>query len=158
MPQTREPRETRLVSEWLAREYPGEAVKTNLRVGVLPEIPEIPDLTWRERRALSPVRRYVDAAVFRDSEVILIEATIRADPGKLGQLMLYRDALPHTPELVKWRSCPVRAVLLSGIDDEFLRRVTEQADMRFEVYQPAWLLEYLLTLRIRDRTAGRASY
>ena len=138
--------ETRLLSEWLAVRYPDRRKLLRFRVGSDHPSLEIPGLSPAEARMTMVWRRWCDAIVFDNGQLLVIEATVFPKPGKISQLDLYIMLVPATPELAEFRDWPLRGVLLCAIDDQVIRRLASDRGYTIELYRPPWVDSYLATL------------
>lgn len=100
-------------------------------------------------------RRWADAIILEEDHVTLIEAAIRPNPGKIGQLELYKMLMPHTPELAPWRDLPIEMVLLYAIEDPATNLLARSKGIKCIEYKPSWLPAYLETLQPRERRGVR---
>jgi len=96
-------------------------------------------------------RRWADAIVYPPPDLILIEAAIRPNPGKIGQLKLYALLLPHTPELTPYKTAKIRLVMLYAIEDPATTYLARQQGIEAVEYKPTWLPAYLRLLMPRER-------
>lgn len=93
--------------------------------------------------------------VILPDRLLLIEAAIRPNPGKLSQLELYAMLVPHTPELAKYRHLDVELVLLYAIEDPALILLARRKGITTIYYRPEWLDSYLELLQPRERRGPR---
>jgi len=150
-----QPREMQMVVEWLTKTHPGDAWLTRVRLGSPTAGAPTPDMTLEERAATSMWRRWADALVILEDRLILIEAAIRPQPGKVAQLELYRRLLPHTPEFERYKDLKVELVLLYAIEDPALVLMARERGIRCVQYSPSWLPDYLEILTARERRGSR---
>lgn len=145
------PRESRLLSEFLAAHYPRARIQLQPRLGqVKPELGgEI--MTWSELRMLGVWRRYPDAILLLHNRVIVIEASLKPNPGKISLLQLYGRLFPQTEEFRPFWNFPVELLLVWAMPDVATEALARASGVRVAVYQPPWVLEWLQTLRFRDR-------
>lgn len=155
MPRKWQPREMRMLAEWLAETYPKETYLTRVRLGRIEPLLSATELTENERRALGVHRRWADAVVLLDDRVLLIEAKIRPQPGVISQLELYARLLPHTPELASHAHLPIEMILLYAIEDELINLLAREKSIRCVFYHPDWVDEYINELYPRERQGGR---
>lgn len=151
------PREMRLVSEYIAKTYPGESFKMNVRLGSLHPRLQGRFLSEAEQRMVGVFRRYADGLIFLQNEVILIEAAIRPQPGKISILELYKRLIPMTPDLAEIKDKPVRMVLLCAIDDPVMTQLAREKGIEVVMFRPQWVDEYIETLYPREQTATLTS-
>lgn len=136
--------ETRLVSEYLAAHYGDRTTAQRVRVGRIPYELPTEGLSPSEIRALGIWRRWVDAVVWLDREVLLIEAGIRPDLGDVSKLEGYSHLFPMTPEFAEYADWPVRGMLLYAIDDPVIHRLAQPRGFTITIFCPAWVDGYLL--------------
>lgn len=138
--------EARLLSEWLALRYPDRRTLQRVRVGSDHPSLEIPGLSPAEARMTLAWRRWCDAIVIDNGELLVVEATVLPKPGKISQLDLYMILVPATPELREYRDWTLRGVLLCAVDDPVMRRLASDRGYTIELYHPPWVTSYLATL------------
>lgn len=144
-----------MLVEWLTRTYPGDAWMTRVRLGSPRSSVPRADMTVEERAMVGVWRRWADAVVLLPEELLLVEAAIRPNPGKIGQLELYQMLVPHTPELSQYRDRPVAMVLLYAIEDPAVNLLARRKGIRCIQYKPEWLPDYLELLMPRERRSPR---
>ena len=140
------PIETRLLAEYLPIRFPGRRAIQNVRVGPLHPSLVQPGMDESELAAAGVWRRWVDAVVIDPPQVILIEAGVKPNPGKIGQLATYLELWPHTPEFAEYAAWPVRGHVVFAVDDGASRRLAARLGMTLEVFSPAWVSSYFQTL------------
>lgn len=150
-----QPREMQMLAEWLAKTQKGKKFRMRVRLGSPRGSRPEEELTPAERAMVGSWRRWADAIILEEDKVVLVESAIRPNPGKIGQLELYRLLLPHTPELGAYRGLPVQMVLLYAIEDPATIMLARSKGIKAIQYQPAWLPEYLEILMPRERRGSR---
>jgi hypothetical protein len=136
-------RERRYVPEFVNERYAQRvSVFYNMAVGPAPEElsrlhPEIPLENFRRWRF------WIDAVVITPKSLVLIEGKIRTPAEGLGQLLLYRELLPQTPELRPYAYLPVDMVLATPRPDPRVIGVAASLGIRVEVFAPQWVMDYL---------------
>ena len=150
-PKQRQQREVRLVADFVAEFYPDDRSILNLRVGGINPVITDQDLTEGELALIGSHRRFADAVVIRERDLILIEGMILPSLGKVSQILGYRALLPLTPELGSFASMPITAIIVGPIEDLFLARLARQSDILVRVYRPPWIEEFLNGLSTRHR-------
>jgi len=143
----------RMVSEYLAKHYPNYPTKTRVRVGSIHPDLKPGTLSEAEQRMVGVFRRWADAVVFMPNKLILIEAAIRPNPGKISQLELYEHLLPKTPELAEHKRKPIEKVLLFAIEDPVVVSLAREKGIKAVYFRPRWIDEYLEVLYPRERRA-----
>lgn len=128
---------------------------TRVRLGAPRPAVARPDMTDEERAMVGAWRRWADAIILEDDKLTLIEAAIRPNPGKIGQLELYKLLLPQTPELAPWRGAKIEMVLLYAIEDPATVHLARSKGIRCIEYKPTWLPNYLSLLMPRERRGSR---
>lgn len=138
-----QPREMRLIAEWLALQFPRDQFKLNARVGQLhPELhPEL--LDEAEQRLVGVWLRHVDAVVIKPEKLILVEAAILAKPGKISQLLLYKELLPQTYEFKEFSDRPIEMILLVAIKDPVIVKIARRYGIKVIYFRPEWIDAYL---------------
>ena len=149
-----EPREMRLIAEWLGKQFPRDQFMLNVRVGQLhPELhPEL--LDEAEQRLVGVWRRMADAIVIKPEKLLLIEAAIRPQPGDISTLQVYKELLPQTPELKEFSGRPIEMILLVAIKDPVIAKIANRYGIKVISYRPEWIETYFDTLFPRERRAS----
>lgn len=147
----RQQRETRLVADFVAEFYPNGRAIFNLRVGGINPVITDQDLTEGELALIGAHRRYADAVIIQERELILIEGYILPTLGKVSQILGYRALLPFTPELDSFASLPITAIIVGPIEDQFMARLAREQGILVRVYRPPWVEEFLTSLSTRHR-------
>ena len=148
-----QPRESQMLAEWLALFHSGDQYKMRVRLGSPRPTTPRPDMTPEELAMVGVWRRWADALVVLPDKLILIEAAIRPNPGKIGQLELYRLLLPHTPEYSTHKDLPIELLLLYAIEDPAVVMLARSKGIRCVLFKPMWLDDYLKLLNPRERRA-----
>jgi hypothetical protein len=110
-----QPREHRLLSEWLHEKYPSYPVRMCVPLGPAPK--EIVDRVGEEKAlsASRPWRPEVDAIVFLERKLLVVEAKIFRVMDGLSKLQVYDTLVPSTPELRDYAKWHREKILLVGI-------------------------------------------
>jgi len=148
-----QPRELRMVSEFLAKYYPDYPYKMRVRLGSIhPDLaPE--QLSDAEKRLVGVTRRWADCIVVMPDRLVLIEVAIRPSPGDISQLELYELLVPHTPELAEYASLPIEKLLVYAIEDPLVVAMARDRGIKAIYFKPDWVDEYLKLLYPRERRA-----
>jgi len=143
--------EAMMIGEWLAITFPDAPWESNVRLGTA--TPRLPDghYTEEDLRYLGVWRRRIDAVVYLEDRLLLVEAAMRADPGKLAKLKLYERLIPQTPELAEWRRYPIQKVLLYTIEDPVLVTLAREEGILPIQFVPSFFDEWFASLRPRDK-------
>ena len=150
-PKQRQQRETRLVADFVSAFYPDDRAIFNLRVGGINPLITDQDLTEGELALIGSHRRYADAVVIRERDLVLIEGYILPTLGKVSQILGYRALVPLTPELGAFASMPITAIIVGPIEDQFMARLARESGIQVRVYRPPWIEEFLNGLSTRHR-------
>jgi hypothetical protein len=120
------PWEYEMIGEWVSRTFGDVEWRTQVRLG--PIQPRLPDGTWTEEegRMLGRWRRYVDAVVILPDRLLVVEACMMADAGKISILQLYKMLVPQTPELAEYKDLPIQMVFLYAVEDRNLSELARQ--------------------------------
>jgi hypothetical protein len=148
-----QPREMRMVAEYLAKHYGDYPFMTRVRLGSHHPKLHPEDMEESEQRMVGVFRRWADAIVFMPDRLVLIEAKIRPTPGVISQIELYERLLPHTPELTEYKGRPIEKVLLYAIEDPVITAMAREKGIKAVYYRPEWVEEYLTELYPRERRA-----
>lgn len=142
-PSVNEPREQRLVAEWLVKEHPNARTLTRVKVG--PVRPEAVEAFGTETgiRAMRPWQRWADAVVILQDEVLIIEGKLRGQPGAISQLKLYAQLFPQTPEFAAEKAKRIRKVLLTPWPDEDLQALAAAEGVEVVIFHPPWIEDYV---------------
>lgn len=149
-----QPREQRLVAEYVARFYSGYESSTHVHLGSTPPRLKGKFTTDSEARLVGVFRRWADALVFLPDRIILIEGKILPQPGVLSQLKLYEELLPKTPELAEHKGKPIEKVLVCAIEDPLITQLARREGVRVHVFHPSWIDEYMKIVHPWERTPG----
>ena len=134
--------ETRLIGEYVATMFPGRRTATMVPLGpVLEELAPELGIVARLRHS-RPWRPEVDAVVWRDGVLLLIEAKVADYVSGIAKLPLYRSLVPTTPELAEWASWEVRMRLVVPRFRAWHQAMAEAAGVEFDVFEPPWMREY----------------
>lgn len=153
MPRDWQPREMRLVSEWVIRQFPTAEVKFRVDLGDLKPALEATGLTAAELRRLGRSRRWVDAMVIEPRTVHLVEGKIRLVPGALEQLELYRMLFPKTPDFAHLRGRAVVLDVVYALEDPALVALARSRGVKVHIFRPPWVDAYLAEIQHRERRA-----
>jgi len=148
-----QPRELQLVAEYLVKEYPGAIHMLRVRLGGLHPSLDSETLTDPEKRLLSPFRRWADAIVIKDDEMVLIEAAIMPEPGDVSKLELYSRLVYSTAELEEYRDLPLVGELVYAIEDPLVIVMARERGFRVKYFRPKWVDDYLKERAERMRRA-----
>jgi len=138
-----EQRERRYIVEFVNSHFPS-ALWRGFNVPVTPISDEMrkryPDVS---SRYFTRFRKYADAIVVTDDEVLILEAKLRHPIEALGQLLVYVYWSYQVPELRRFRPRKHVGAIVAPLDDQFLRIPMEQAGFRLYIFKPKWAMDYL---------------
>jgi hypothetical protein len=149
----RQARELKLLAEYNAIHYPGATIYQQQRLGPIDAPPVTPAGSTLPKNFYGSLRRWADAVVILPDAVIIQEATIGADFGKISMLQLYARLASNTPELAPFRGRPVRLEIVCAVPDPALAEQCRSEGIAFSVFTPPWVLDYLSSIFPRE---GRA--
>lgn len=144
------------MASYLADRFPRDLTMTRVRLGSLPATELTPLLEDHEVRMMSVFRRWADYIVVTRNALILGEAAIRSQPGKISQLQLYALLLPHTPELQQYLPRRIELELLYAIEDPVVTMMANEAGIRTVFYRTKAAEEYIKLLHPRERRSPRS--
>ena len=151
-----EPRELRLLNEWIDRFHSDKHVLTRVRLGAIrPEL-NLEGLTSSDLMMLGLHRRWADALIIEQHSKTVVEAKIVAQPVAVAQLELYAALINDTPELAEYRKLQTKLLLLCAVEDPVLTKIARDKGIEVSVYTPSWLNEYFSLLRARERRPPRS--
>lgn len=148
-----EPREMRLVSEYVARYYPTSLQFTRVRLGAThPQL--LPaGLSAEEQRMLTVWKRWADAVVVTRTKIILVEGAILPDPGDISKLLLYEQLLRYTPEFQAYMDRDIEKQLVIAVEDPLLTKIARDAGIKVIGFAPDWISDYVQSLAQRKQRA-----
>ena len=147
MPRLWQPRETRLLSEWVASNYPEDRVIYRVRLGAYPDWAKTAISKGAPADIYKIYQRWADAIVIRDREIIIIEAKIKPDPGVISQILLYKKLLPKTPEFFEFKERPIHLIILMAVRDPEVEDMARDQGIEIAVYTPDWVIQYLREIK-----------
>lgn len=150
------PWETRMIGEWVAQSFPDAEWSTNVRLGTLTPRDYHGRFTQEELRLLGVWRRRVDAVVILPDRLLLVEAVLRSQPGKLSTLQLYERLVPQTPELAAYSHLRVQLVLLYVIEDPCLTLLAQEQGILPIQFVPSFFDEWFAKLARREQQPSRS--
>lgn len=119
-------KETDMLNAWLWKNHRTSTQWRRVRLGVLP--------TKEMARMYAVLLRWADAIVLEKGQVKIIEAKLRPDPGAVGQLELYKQLFPHTPEFSEFKNWPLVLVLLTATLDLNMVEMCSKKGIQYEVF------------------------
>lgn len=152
-----QPREQRLVAEYLAKFYPKYEVRTRVHIGYVQPRLMGKFVSEATERLVGVFRNWVDAVIIMPDKLVMIEAKILPRPGVVGQILFYEGQLPFTPEFAEHKHKPIESVLLCAIEDPRLTKFAREHGIRVVVYRPKWIDAYLKIVYARERTPSQGA-
>ena len=149
-----QPREQRLVAEFIARFYPDHESRTHVHLGSTPPSLKGRYATDEDERLVGVFRRWADAMVFLPDRLILIEGKILPQPGVISQLKLYEELIAKTPELFEHMGKPIEKVLVCAIEDRLITELARREGVQVRIFHPAWIDEYMKIVHPWEMTPG----
>lgn len=149
--QKREPREMRLVSEYLAIKYGKYPNITRARLGGIHPALMPEKLSAEERRLVTVWKRWCDALVFLPRKTILIEAAILPTPADISILENYGFLFKRTPEYEDYWKKPLELLLLYSISDPVVVKMARDRKIKVDQFFPDWLTPYIRGLQRRKQ-------
>jgi hypothetical protein len=95
----REELEERLTSEYMVAKHPNARHRIRVRLGPLPPEAEKAAAEGFPPKMYVVVNHWADGIAIYPDKIVLIEAKLKLSPDALGQLQVYEQLLPKTPEL-----------------------------------------------------------
>lgn len=122
-------KETDLLNAWLWEHHRHDLQWRRVRLGVLP--------TKALARMYMTILRWADAIVMNDGQVTIVEAKLRAQPGVISQLELYKKLFGQTPEFSQYKGWPVKMLILSSVIDLNMVELASEKGILFEIFTEA---------------------
>lgn len=121
-------KESDLINDYLKKKYPTKLQWRRVHVGPLPDT--------EDARFYKVTQRWADAIVFdaEAEEIIIIEAKLRTDAGAIGQLELYAELFPTTPQFNSLRTKQIRKVFLCPDTDIGLIELCSKKNIDYVVW------------------------
>lgn len=145
--------ETRLLSEFIAERFQGQRVIFQPRLGGIQPNGSDQNLTQGELRMIGVWRRYPDAVVLMPDKVVIVEASMRPDPGKISLLDLYARLFQASPDFLEYRTYPIEKLTVWAFPDVATEAMAREHGVRVEVFQPAWVSDWMNSLQPRKARA-----
>lgn len=131
------PRERQFILDYITARYPDNRVKYNCPLGLPPaRLVATFGLTQSLKLAMGS-RLMVDAVVWEDNKLILVEAKIREWVNGIAKLPIYKMLVPTTPELEEYWSWPVEMVLALPYTSDYIESTAELVGVRVDSYTSA---------------------
>lgn len=150
--------ELEMIGEWVSRTFPDVRWQTNVRLGRIQPRGDRTGITPEEKNMLGLWRRRIDAVVFLHDRLLLVEAIMRAQPGKISVLKLYEKLVRQTPELAEYHDLPVQKVLLYCIEDPVLNIVAREEGILPVRYVPTFFDEWFSLRFPRHQRASLSTF
>jgi len=148
--------ETRFLSDWLARFYPGRSWRFQFRVGHDAAAVGVEIIDEAERRLMRNLNRYVDVLIEPPPDIVIVEATMWQASEALGKLAEYLVLLPATPEYSGWAGHPLVPVILTAQHDTVTELLAQRQGVRYVFWEPEWIGEWYAVYPERRRRAPHA--
>jgi hypothetical protein len=148
--------ETRLTSEWVAKEYPGRNWHFQFRVGQDPQLVGINPNDEGEVAWARNFNRRVDAVIEPPPELVMIEAKMWDPTTAIGRLQEYELLLAATPEVAEWGPGHIVPVLLTAQHDPLAEVICRRHAIRYVFWAPPWIDEFYAMYPERRRKAAFA--
>jgi len=129
-----QPREKKLLYEWVNLNYPTDPRWVRVRLGPIPGTPE--EIVYES------LRRWTDMVLIHDNTVFIIEAKMSPEPGAIAQLEVYQRMFKDTPEFTAYKNLPVKSIFLTTKFDQTVNDLCQEKGIQFIVFKPDWVDEY----------------
>lgn len=90
-----------------------------------------------------PFKRWADAIIITQDEMILVEGKIRSTPAVIGQLEFYGRIVKETPDLAPYKHLRLVLLLLTPWIDPTIEAYSASKGIRVAHYHPPWIDEYM---------------
>ncbi len=119
-------KESELLNAWLWAKHREDLQWRRVRLGPLP--------SKALARIYMTMLRWADAIVIKEGIVYIVEAKLRAGPGAIGQLELYKKLFYNTLEFTQYHNYPVQLLLLTSVLDLQIAELASEKEIIVEVY------------------------
>ena len=133
--------ETRMVSEYLLKEYSKFPFIMKVALGALPEDMLKSVGITTTTRIYRPFRPEVDAVVILPRYLLLVEAKVWNVIDGLAKLPLYKSLVFLTPDLKQYMPREVLLQLVVGWSNTNLEVMARDAGVELRIFCPDWLKE-----------------
>lgn len=134
-----------MLAEWIGlRGWSAQAMQ-QVRLGPTPQYPSGVPLTPALEAMLRNQLWYADLIVPTGTELLVVEAKVKAKPGAVGEVLWYASLVGTTPALAQYASLPVTPCVLFGTINPQLQAWANSLGVRVEYYTPPWLAQYVAT-------------
>lgn len=117
-----------MLTAWLAAEHRTAPQWKRVRLGK--------SLNPEEAQRFKVLQRWADLIFIEDDTLFIVEAKLRPSPGAVGQLELYEQLLPETPEFKAFQNFPIKKILLTQMEDLSIRKFVEDKGIDFIIFNP----------------------
>lgn len=141
-----EKRERRYIAEWAEDRFPDAIKIYNCPIGPVPEslIAEVGVV--RAAKVFRPWRPKADVVLYNDEMIAVAEAEILNPRDAIGDLVVYIDLLPETPELREHMNKVRKAYLVVPWIISWVKRECDKRGIIVDIFKPDWIDEYLAEL------------
>ena len=78
--------------------------------------------------------RFADAIFIEEDVVHIVETKISPKADAIGQLLLYEQLFPQTPEFSKYKDFPIKKIFLTTREDGAIRKLAEDHGIEIVIY------------------------
>ena len=143
----REELEERLVAEYMIAHHSKARHMIRVRLGPLP-----PEAGKAAAEGFNPaiygvVRHWADGIAIYPDRIVLVEAKLKLRPEAIGQILVYEELLPSTPELAPWVGGERQLELVYVQGDPDVEAYAAKAGIKCIRFAPPWAVEAYLERR-----------
>jgi hypothetical protein len=129
-----QPRENKLLNEWVTLNYPNNLQWRRVRLGAIPGTPQ--EILYEG------LRRWADKIILDNGTIIIIEAKMRPEPHGMAELEIYKKLFPDTPEFTSYKDLPIRLIFLTTMTDQTVADLCKEKGIELVIFKPSWVDEY----------------
>ena len=96
-------------------------------------------------------RRWADAIVHLPDKTLLIEGKMKAEPNVIGQVLNYKNLIPQTPMLAKYKNLPVRPRVITAMVTDQVKELIENSGIEVEIFKPSNYEEWYEKVMVNGR-------
>jgi hypothetical protein len=127
--------EKAVLNAYLWKHYNTWQTWKNQRLGPVPPSSFLQIMPADAAKYAKQFRYFADAVVSDGKKIIIIEAKVDRPINAIGQLLLYKDYFPKTPEFQSIKDLPVEMELVVVRDDLQVRESCLKQGIRFVVFE-----------------------
>jgi len=144
MPRRWEPREMRMMADYLIQKHPKARHLARVRLGPLPRVsPEFEEMGIGPQ-VYTVTLHWADGLALYPDRTLLFECKVRLDSRALGQILTNRDLFLETEEFRHRWDLPLESWVIYGYPDAETIRQLDKYGIKHEEFRPSYIEEYYM--------------